>query len=204
MTKIVQAKHKIDRRLGVNLWGRPKSPMNTRKTRPGQHGQQQPKRSDYGTQLLAKQKLRGYYGRINERQFRRFFAEASRRRGDTSENLINLLERRVDALVYRAKIAPTIFAARQLVSHGHIQINGKKITIPSQLMEEGDILTVRQKSRTLPLILESLVSPERELPDYIAVDDGGYRVIITRSPKLSDVPYPVQMEPGLVTEFYSR
>ena len=204
MTKRIKAKYKINRRLGVNLWGRPKSPVNVRDYRPGEHGQRRRKPSDYGTQLMAKQKLKGYYGNISERRFRRYYQEAVRRRGDTSENLIAILERRLDAVVYRMKFVPTVFAARQFVNHGHITVNGKRVNIPSYLVSDGDVIEVKEKSRELPLVLEAIESPERDLPDYVDVDVKKMRGTYVRAPKLADVPYPVQMEPNLVIEFYSR
>ena len=205
MTKRIQARHKIDRRLGVNLWGRPKSPLNTRNYGPGQHGPAKRRKvSDYGVQLNAKQKLKGYYGDITEKQFRRTYKEAVRRRGDTGETLIELLERRLDAVVYRMRIAPTIFAARQLVNHGHIKVNGRRVTIPSYSITDGEVIELREKSHEIPMIMESLQSSERETPSYIALEDKGMKATFIRGPKLIDVPYPVQMEPNLVVEFYSR
>ncbi len=204
MTKRIKAKYKINRRLGVNLWGRPKSPVNVRDYRPGEHGQRRRKASDYGTQLMAKQKLKGYYGNISERRFRRYYQEAVRRRGDTSENLISILERRLDAVVYRMKFVPTVFAARQFVNHGHIRVNGKRVNIPSYLVSDGDVIEVKEKSRELPLVLEAIESPERDLPEYVDVDFKKMRGTYVRAPVLADVPYPVQMEPNLVIEFYSR
>jgi small subunit ribosomal protein S4 len=205
MTKRAQAKHKIDRRMGQNIWGRPKSPVNKREYGPGQHGQRRKgKLSDFGVQLRAKQKLKGYYANISERQFHGIYAEASRMPGDSSENLIGLLERRLDALIYRAKLAPTIFAARQLVSHGHLNVNGRRVTIPSMRLKLGDTVEVRQKSKELPIILEAVQLAERDVPDYVQVDHKGMSAKLARIPALSDVPYPVQMEPNLVVEYYSR
>ncbi len=204
MSKRLSSKYKIDRRLGENLWGRPKSPVNRRQNPPGEHGQRRRKPSDFGTQLSAKQKLKGYYGSIGERQFRRYYQEASRRVGDTGENLVGLLERRLDAVVYRSKFVPTVFAARQFVNHGHILVNGKKVTIPSYQVREGDEIQIKEKSRELGLVLEALESPEREVPDYIDIDYKAMKATFIRQPKLADVPYPVQMEPNLVVEFYSR
>jgi small subunit ribosomal protein S4 len=205
MTKRIQAKHKIDRRLGENLWGRPKSPLNSREYGPGQHGQRRKSKvSDYGIQLRAKQKLKGYYGSINEKQFRNIYAEAARMKGQTGENLIGLLERRLDAVVYRAKFVPTVFAARQFVSHGHVTVNGKKVNIPSYRVVAGDVIEVREKSRQLPMVLEAVDSAERDLPDYLEVDGKARKATFVRVPLLEDVPYPVQMEPNLVIEFYSR
>jgi len=204
MAKREQAKHKIDRRLGVNLWGRPKSPLNNREYGPGQHGQRRRKPSDYGIQLMAKQKLKGYYGNIGEKQFRKYYAEAVRRRGDTGENLVGILESRLDAVIYRMKFVPTVFAARQFVSHGHVKVNGKRVTIPSYLVREGDVVEVKEKSRELPMVLEAVQSAERDLPDYMEVDHSAMKGTFLRLPKLEDVPYPVQMEPNLVIEYYSR
>ncbi|MEX0923295.1 MAG: 30S ribosomal protein S4 [Rhodovibrionaceae bacterium] len=204
MSKRLSSKYKIDRRLGENLWGRPKSPVNRRQNPPGVHGQRRRKPSDFGTQLSAKQKLKGYYGSIGERQFRRYYQEASRRVGDTGENLVGLLERRLDAVVYRAKFVPTVFAARQFVNHGHILVNGKRVTIPSYQVREGDEIQIKEKSRELGLVLEALESPEREVPDYIDIDYKAMKATFIRQPKLADVPYPVHMEPNLVVEFYSR
>ena len=205
MTKRIRAKHKMDRRLGENLWGRPKSPVNRREKRPGQHGDRRiSKLSDFGQQLKAKQKLKGYYGNISERQFLRVYKEASRRKGSTSELMIGLLEQRLDAVVYRAKFVPTVFAARQFVSHGHVTVNGRKITIPSYRCRPGDVIEVREKARQIAMVLEAINSAERDVPDYIEVDHGKMVAKYVRVPALSDVPYPVHMEPNLVVEFYSR
>ncbi|MFQ5783869.1 MAG: 30S ribosomal protein S4 [Alphaproteobacteria bacterium] len=203
MTKRLSSKYKICRRLGVNLWGRPKSPTNKRDYRPGEHGQRRRKPSDYSIHLAAKQKLRGYYGNINERQFRRIYEEAVRRRGDTGENLVGLLERRLDAAIYRMKFVPTVFAARQFVNHGHVRVNGRRVNIPSYRVREGDVIELREKSRELPLVLEAVESPERDVPDYVEVDYKRMRGTFIRTPELADVPYPVQMEPNLVIEYYS-
>ena len=204
MAKRPQVKHKIDRRLGVNLWGRAKSPINKREYGPGQHGQNRKKPTGYALQLHAKQRLKGYYANIGERQFRRYYFEAIRRFGDTSQNLIELLERRLDAVVYRAKFVPTIFAARQFVSHGHILVNGKRVTISSYSVKDGDVIEVREKARQLPLVLQAIESSEREVPEYIEVDHKAMKAKFLRGPKPEDVPYPVQMQPNLVVEFYSR
>ncbi|MBM3566256.1 MAG: 30S ribosomal protein S4 [Alphaproteobacteria bacterium] len=205
MSKRQESKHKIDRRLNVNLWGRPKSPLNRREYGPGQHGQRRGRKpSDFGTQLRAKQKLKGYYGNITERQFRRYYAEAARRRGDTSENLIGLLERRLDAVVYRMKFAPTVFAARQVVNHGHFKVNGRRVNIASYLVKDGDTIEVKDASKQMALVLAAAESAERDVPDYIQVDHKAMKGTFVRAPKLADVPYPVQMEPNLVVEFYSR
>lgn len=204
MTKRIESKYKIDRRLGVNLWGRPKSPFNVRAYGPGQHGQRRSKPSDYGLQLTAKQKLKGYYGNITERQFRRLYAEAIRRRGDTGENLIGLLESRLDALVYRLKFVSTVFAARQFVNHGHVLVNGKRVNIPSYLVKPGDVIEVREKSKQLAVVLEAAQLAERDVPEYVEVDHKSMKGTYVRVPTLMEVPYPIQMEPNLVVEFYSR
>ena len=205
MTKRLNSKHKVDRRLKVNLWGRPKSPFNTRAYGPGQHGQSKSsKPSDYGIQLQAKQKLKAYYGNINERQFRNIYKKASMQKGDTSENLIGLLERRLDAVIYRAKFATTIFSARQLINHGHVKVNGRKVNIPSFLVSEKDTIEIKDKSKELVVIAGSLVSKERDVPDYIQLDEKNKVVKLIRVPKFADVPYPSIMEPNLVIEYYSR
>ena len=205
MTKRINAKHKVDRRLKVNLWGRPKSPFNTRAYPPGQHGQNKKgKPTDYGIQLFAKQKLKSYYGNINERQFRNIYRKALTKRGDTTENLIGLLESRLDTVIYRAKFTPTVFAARQLINHGHIRVNKKKVNISSYLVKETDIIEVREKSKTLTIIDGALASKERDVPEYIQLDDKNKIVQLIRIPKFAEVPYPVIMEPNLVIEYYSR
>jgi small subunit ribosomal protein S4 len=205
MSKRHAAKHKIDRRLGENIWGRPKSPINRREYGPGQHGQRRKgKLSDFGTQLRAKQKLKGYYGSITEKQFRRVYQEAIRMKGDSSANLIGLLERRLDAVVYRAKFVPTVFAARQFVNHGHVKVNGRRVTVPSFKVKPDDVIEVRDASKQMALVLEASASAERDVPDYLEVDHGKMVAKFVRVPALSDVPYPVQMEPNLVVEFYSR
>jgi small subunit ribosomal protein S4 len=205
MTKRVQAKYKINRRLGCNLWGRPKSPWNTREYGPGQHGQRRKgKTSDFGLQLQAKQKLKGYYGNISEKQFRKVYDEAVRRRGDTVEHLIGLLERRLDAVIYRMKFVPTVFAARQFVNHGHVKVNGVRVTVPSYLVKPGDVIEVREKSRNIPMVLEAVQLTERDVPEYVEVDHNKMSGTYLRVPEFAEVPYPVQMEPNLVVEFYSR
>jgi small subunit ribosomal protein S4 len=204
MTKRAESKYKVNRRLGQNLWGRPKSPVNKRDYGPGQHGQRRKKPTDFGTQLAAKQRLKFYYGNIGERQFRRYYDEAVRRKGDTSENLIELLERRLDTVVYRLKFAITPFAARQLVNHGHITVNGKRVNIPSYLVRDGDQIEVKEKSKQLASVLDAAQSAERDVPEYLEVDHRAMRGRFLRAPKLIDVPYPVQMEPAQVVEFYSR
>ena len=205
MTKRHEAKYKIDRRMGQNVWGRPKSPINHREYGPGQHGQRRKgKLSDYGVQLRAKQKLRGYYGNVTERQFRGIYAEARRLKGDTGAHMISLLERRLDALVYRAKFVPTVFAARQFISHGHISVNGRRVTVASYRLRLNDVVEVREKAKQLALVLEATGLAERDVPDYIEVDHGKLTAKLSRIPTLTEVPYPVQMEPHLVVEFYSR
>jgi small subunit ribosomal protein S4 len=205
MTKRTAAKYKIDRRMGENIWGRAKSPVNRREYGPGQHGQRRKgKLSDFGLQLRAKQKLKGYYGDLTEKQFKRTYTEAARVKGDTGENLIGLLERRLDAVVYRAKFVPTVFAARQFVNHGHVTVNGKKVNIPSYRVKEGDVVEVRQKSKQMALCLEASQSPERDVPEYMDVDHSKMVCTFIRTPGLGDVPYPVVMEPNLVIEYYAQ
>ena len=205
MSKRIASKYKIDRRLGENIWGRPKSPVNRREYGPGQHGQRrQSKISDFGIQLRAKQKLKGYYGNITEKQFRKIYAEAVRQRGDTSEKLIGLLECRLDAIVYRAKFVATVFASRQFINHGHINVNGRRVNIPSYRCKPGDVIEVREKSKQLAFVLEASQLAERDVPDYVDADHSKMTAGFVRVPALSDVPYPVQMEPNLVVEYYSR
>ncbi len=205
MTKRAESKYKIDRRMGQNIWGRPKSPVNRREYGPGQHGQRRKgKLSDFGTQLRAKQKLKGYYANISEKQFRRYYQEAVRMKGDAGDNLIGLLERRLDAVVYRAKFAPTPFAARQFVNHGHVKVNGRRVNISSYQVRVGDLIEVKEASKQLAIVLESVALAERDVPDYYEVDHSKMTAKVTRIPLPSDVPYPVVMEPNLVIEFYSR
>ena len=205
MTKRLNSKHKVDRRLRVNLWGRPKSPFNTRAYTPGQHGQaKNTKLSDYGIQLQAKQKLKSYYVNMNERQFRNMYKKAIMKKGDTAENLIGLLERRLDAVIYRAKLSNTIFSSRQLINHGHVKVNGKKVNISSYQVKEEDTVEIRDKSKQLALIDIALANKEREAPEYLQVDEKNKKVKFVRTPKFEEVPYPVVMEPSLVIEYYSR
>ena len=204
MSRRHSTKYKIDRRVGENIWGRPKSPVNKRPTKPGQHGQgRRQKTSDYGLQLMAKQKLKFHYGDITEKQFRRTYDEANRQKGNTAENLIGLLECRLEAFVYRAKFVPTIFAARQFVNHGHVKVNGVKTNIGSFRLKPGDVVEIREKSRNMALVLEALGSPERDIPEYIEVDPKAMTATLVRVPELIDVPYAVKMEPAQVVEFYS-
>ena len=205
MTKRQESKYKLDRRMGQNIWGRPKSPVNRREYGPGQHGQRRKsKLSDYGVQLKAKQKLRGYYGNISEKQFRGIYGEAIRMKGDSGAHMIGLLERRLDAVVYRAKFVPTVFAARQFVNHCHIKVNGKRVNIPSYRVKVGDVVEIKEKSKQMNLVLEAQALAERDVPDYIEVDAAKLTAKLSRIPVITDVPYPVQMEPHLVIEYYSR
>lgn len=205
MTRIVKAKHKIDRALGKNLWGRAKSPVEKKNSPPGQHAHLgYKKKSDYGTQLAAKQQLKKYYGNITEKYFRKVYKEAVRRKGDTGENLVGLLEQRLDAIIFRSNFVPTIFAARQFVSHKHVKVNGKAVNIPSYQVKVGDVIEIREKSRQIPIVIEALQTKERGETDYHEIDEKAHTVKLTRIPKLADIPYPVVMEPQLVVEFYSR
>jgi small subunit ribosomal protein S4 len=205
MTKRLTSKHKVDRRLKVNLWGRPKSPFNSRNYSPGQHGHKRASRpSDYGIQLQAKQKLKSYYGNMNERQFRNCYRKAIKKKGDTVENLIGLLEKRLDIIVYRAKFALTVFSSRQLINHGHIKVNGKKVNIPGYLLKEEDVIELREKSKQLAMVDIALASKERDVPEYLQIDEKQKKVKFARTPKFAEVPYPVLMEPNLVIEYYSR
>lgn len=204
MSKRERAKFKINRRHGCNHWGRAKSPLNKRDYRPGQHGQRRNKLSDFGQQLMAKQRLKGYYGNIGERQFRRYYFEALRRRGDSSENLIQLLESRLDAVVYRMKFAISPFASRQLINHGHVKVNGKRVNIASYLVKQGDVVELRDKAKQMAVVIEASQNQERDVPDYISVDHKDMKGTFARVPQMNEVPYPVQMEPALVIEFYSR
>ncbi len=205
MTKRMESKYKLDRRMGQNIWGRPKSPVNRREYGPGQHGQRRKsKLSDFGVQLKAKQKLRGYYGNISERQFRSIYDTAIRMKGDSGANMIGLLERRLDAVVYRAKFVPTVFAARQFINHGHVKVNGRRVNIPSFRVKVGDVIEVKESSRDMNLVLEAQALTERDVPDYVEVDSNKLTAKLARIPVFTDVPYPVQMEPHLVVEYYSR
>ena len=206
MTKRLASKHKVDRRLKVNLWGRPKSPFNSRNYPPGQHGKsrRRGKPSDYGTQLQAKQKMKCYYGNINERQFRNIYRKSLQKKGNTTENLVGFLEVRLDTVTYRAKFASTVFSARQLINHGHIRVNGKKVNIPSFLVKPEDTIEIKDKSKDMGMIVSSMLSKEREIPDFIQMDEKNKKARLIRIPKFSEVPYPTIMEPNLVIEYYSR
>jgi len=204
VSKRANSKYKIDRRLRVNLWGRPKSPINKREYGPGQHGQGRQKPTDYRLQLMAKQRLKGYYGSVGERQLRRYYLEAVRRKGDTGENLVELLERRLDAVIYRMKFAITVFASRQLVSHGHVKVNGKRVNIASYLVKDNDVIELTSKAKEMARVIEATQTAERDVPEYVSVDHKDMKGTYVRGPKLADVPYPVQMEPSLVVEYYSR
>jgi small subunit ribosomal protein S4 len=205
MSKRLSTKYKIDRRMGENIWGRPKSPVNRREYGPGQHGQRRKgKMSDFGIQLRAKQKLKGYYGDLTEKQFRRIYSDAESKRGDTGELLIGLLEQRLDAVVYRAKFVPTVFAARQFVNHGHVRVNGGRVNIPSYRVKEGDEISVSDKAKQMALVLEAMQSGERDVPDYVEADHNKITAVFRRVPALADVPYAVQMEPHLVVEYYAK
>jgi small subunit ribosomal protein S4 len=205
MTKRAESKYKLDRRMGENIWGRPKSPVNRREYGPGQHGQRRKgKLSDYGVQLRAKQKLRGYYANISEKQFRGIYQDAIRMKGDSGNNMVGLLERRLDAVVFRAKFVPTPFAARQFINHGHVKVNGRRVNISSYRVKPGDVIEVKEASKQMPMVLESVALGERDVPDYIEVDHSKMTAKLTRVPLPNEVPYAVMMEPHLVVEYYSR
>ncbi|NNU17365.1 30S ribosomal protein S4 [Parvularcula sp. ZS-1/3] len=204
MSKRISAKYKIDRRVGENIWGRPKSPINKRDYKPGMHGQRRAgKVSDFGQQLMAKQKLKGYYGNISEKHFERLYTEAAKSKGNTAENLIGLLESRLDAIVYRAKFVPTVFAARQFVNHGHVMVNGRRTNIPSYRLKPGDVVEIREKSKNMALVLEALQLAERDIPDYVDVDPKKMTATYIRTPEFAEVPYAATMEPNLVVEYYA-
>lgn len=204
MSKRLNAKHKIERRLGVNLWGKGNSPVEKRNYGPGQHGANRKKPTDYGVQLHAKQKLKGVYGNVSEKQLRKYYAEAIRRKGDSSENLVGILECRLDSIVYRMKFVPSVFAARQFVSHGHVLVNGKKVNIPSYMVKPGDEIAVRSKAKEMAFVIEAMAATDREVPEYMSVDAKEMKGTFVRVPALADIPYATQMEPNLVIEFYSR
>ncbi len=201
---IVSAKKKADRRYGATLWGNANSPFNKREYAPGQHGQRRKKPTDYGEQLYAKQKLKTYYGNVSEKQFHKYYVEAIRRSGDAAENLIGILESRLDNLVYKSKFVPTIFAARQFVNHGHVTVNGKKVNIPSYMVKAGDVIEVREKSKALPIVIAAVEAQDRQVPGYLEVDSKKLTAKYAFVPKFDDVPYACIMEPNLVIEFYSR
>ena len=198
------SKHKIDRRLGVNLWGRPKSPHNVRGYGPGQHGQRRKKPTDFGIQLMAKQKLKGYYGNIGEKQFKKYYQKAAGLKGDTGQNLVGILETRLDAVLYRSKMVPTVFASRQVISHGHVLLNGKRCNIASALLKPGDMIELKEKAREIPAVIDAIASSERDVPEYVDANHDKYTAKLIRVPTMDEVPYPVQMEPNLVVEYYSR
>ena len=205
MTKRLKSKHKVDRRLKANIWGRPKSPFNSRAYPPGQHGQNKKgKPTDYGVQLHAKQMLKGYYGNLNERQFRNCYHEALRQKGDSGENLIGLLERRLDTVVYRSKFVQTVFAARQFINHGHVKVNGKRVNIASYLLNEGDVVEVKDKSKAMAVVIEAQKNQERDIPGYITLDEKKLSSTFIRVPQFAEVPYAAEMQPNLVIEYYSR
>ncbi|XVN41153.1 MAG: 30S ribosomal protein S4 [Rickettsia endosymbiont of Argas persicus] len=205
MTKIVRSKYKASRRLGVSLWGDSKDAFNTRNYRPGQHGQNtMVKTSDYGLHLKAKQRIKCHYGRITEKQFRNLFGSAQKMKGNTGENFIGLLESRLDTIVYRMNIAQTIFAARQLVSHGHIKVNGHKADIASMRLKEGDVVEIKESSRQMTVIQESVSKQGQTTPDYVSFDVDSLSGKYLRVPTISDVRYPFKAEVHLVVELYSR
>jgi small subunit ribosomal protein S4 len=205
VSKRIQAKYKLSRRMGENIWGRAKDPVLKREYGPGQHGAARKRKlSDYGLQLRAKQKLKGYYGDMSEKQFRKVYQEADRCKGDTSENLVGLLESRLLSFVYRMGVVPTVFAARQFINHGHVRVNGKKVNIASYQLKVGDEVEVKEASRQIPMVLEALQNAERSVPEYVEMDAKNMKGKLTRIPLFMEIPYPVMMEPNLVVEFYSR
>lgn len=203
MKSIVTTKKKKERQLGV-IWGAPNSSVAKREYAPGQHGQRKKKPTDYGEQLSAKQKLKTYYGNVSEKQFHKYYVEAIRRSGDAAENLVGLLESRLDNIVYKAKFVPTIFAARQFVNHGHVTVNGKKVNIPSYALKAGDVVEVRTKSKQLPMVIAALESASRDVPAYVELDAKKMVAKYAFVPKFEDVPYASLMQPNMVIEFYSR
>jgi small subunit ribosomal protein S4 len=205
MTKRIGAKKKVSRKLGASLWGQAKDPYIKRNYKPGQHGASSRGRvSDYGTQLRAKQRMKFYYGNISEKQFFNSFTLASKSKGDVSENFVALLESRLDAIVYRANFVPTVFAARQFVSHKHVSVNGKTVNIPSYKVKVGDVVQVREKSRKLAIVIEAIQKMERDIPSYMQLDKDNLSVRFVTKPSFAEIPYPVEMQPHLITEFYSR
>ena len=204
MKSIVKAKKKTNRSLRANLWGDPKSPYLKREYGPGQHGARKKKLTDYGTQLQAKQRLKTYYGNVSEKQFAKYYAEAIRRRGDAAENLVGILESRLDNLVFKSKFVPTIFASRQFINHGHILVNGKRVNIPSYMVKVGDVISVKESAKQMAMVVASVESNQHDVPAYLEVDDKKLEAKYTFVPKFEDIPYAAVMEPNMVIEFYSR
>ena len=198
-------KNKLSRQMGENIWGKDNCPTINREYGPGQHGPKGVRRrSDYGVQLREKQKLKGYYGNIGEKQFRNIYKDAFAQKGDTSENLLILLESRLDAIVYRANLVSTVFSARQVVNHKHVTVNGSVVNIPSYRCKPGDEIVVKEKSRAIPLILDSVQKLERDVPEYISLNSKEFKVTYIRYPSSDEIPYATIMSPGSVVEFYSR
>lgn len=205
MTKIVKAKYKVSRRLGSSIWGDEKDPFHTKNYRPGQHGPgTRGKVSDYGLHLNAKQMVKNHYGRVTETQFRNIFKLASKMKGNTAENFAGLLEQRLDMVVYRMNFAPTIFAARQLVSHCHVRLNGKKVNIASQRVQIGDVIEIKDNSKDITKIMESIQKLSRPVPEYLAIDPAKMSGQLVRIPMISDIPYPFQPNFGKIVEYYSH
>lgn len=190
------------RRVGQPLCGSPKCPALKRPYPPGQHGKDGRRRvSEYGKQILEKQKLKFIYG-VQERQLRRYLEMARKARGRTGERLLQLLESRLDNIVYRLGFAASLPAARQLVSHGHIEVNGKKVDIPSYIVEVGDVVAVREKSRNLDPVVQSIESRAGNVPDYLSLDAEARRGVLLRVPSKEEIPVPV--DDNLIIEFYAR
>lgn len=205
MTKVVKAKYKASRRLGTSIWGDDKDPFHTKNYRPGQHGPTgRVKTSDYGVHLQAKQTVKAHYGRITEKQFRNIFALANKMKGNTAENFAGLLEKRLDMVIYRMNLAPTIFAARQLVSHDNVKLNGKKVNIPGQRLKEGDKVELKDSAKQITVYMESAQKQKRTVPEYLSVDPGAMSGVFIRTPMILDIPYPFEANFGKIIEYYSH
>ena len=201
MSRYRGPKVRVLRALGSDLPGLTRKKWERRPYRPGQHGQARKKMSEYALRLLEKQKLRMNYG-LNERQLLRLFVEAAGSKGNTAERLVELLERRLDNIVFRSGFARTIPAARQLIMHGHVLVDNKKVDIPSFRIKQGQAVSIRERSRELASIASSLATPLSFPTDWLSIEPAERRATVNSLPDATAIPFPIRLQ--LVVEFYSQ
>jgi small subunit ribosomal protein S4 len=204
MVRYTGPKNRIARRFGVNIFGRARNPLLHKPNPAGMHGAKKKKKSDFGTQLEEQQKLKALYGMLTGKQLVRYFKEAENSPMNTPQAFIERLECRLDNVVYRMKFASTIFGAQQLVAHGHVLVNGKKVDRRSFFVRPGMKISIKTKSQTMPLVKDSIVAGGRDVPEYLSVDTEKFSGELVSSPHIDQVPFPLPVNVPLICEFLAH
>lgn len=191
-------KNRVARRFGVNIFGRARNPLLHKQNPPGVHGARRRKKSDFGVALEEKQKLKAIYGMLTEKQLVSYYKRAVALPGNTAQHLVQMLECRLDTVVYRLKLAPTIFAAHQLISHGHILVDGKKVDRRSFQVQPGMVISVKEKTRNNAIVADSVQSGMRAVPEYMNLSASSFSGQLLAMPMMEQMPWPLELNlPGI-------